>query len=111
MIDGEEIENLFLEFDAHKTKEAMFAYQCDKLECDLQCKLYDEEGCVDLHHQENNNTKENERVQKLLESGSTWSSMWLQFGQQVYPYDNNFKDVSNYALNNEIGNSKCKKMI
>ena len=52
---------------------------------------------------------ENERVQKLLKSNSTWSSMWLQFGQQVYLYDNNFKAVSNYALNNEIGNDKCKR--
>ena len=54
---------------------------------------------------------ENERVQKLLKSNSTWSSMWLQFGQQVYLYDNNFMAVSNYALNNEIGNGKCKRMI
>ena len=46
LLDGKEIENLFTEFDSHSTKEAMFAYQCDKLECDLQSKLYDEEGCV-----------------------------------------------------------------
>ena len=38
-----QIEELFLEFDAHETKEAKFAYMCDKLECDLQCKLYDQE--------------------------------------------------------------------
>jgi 5'-deoxynucleotidase YfbR-like HD superfamily hydrolase len=43
LVDGEDIEKLFLEFDEHKTKEGKFAYQCDKLECDLQCKLYDEE--------------------------------------------------------------------
>jgi 5'-deoxynucleotidase YfbR-like HD superfamily hydrolase len=43
LVDGENIEKIFLEFDDHKTKEANFAYQCDKLECDLQCKLYDEE--------------------------------------------------------------------
>ena len=48
LIDGKKIEELFLEFDEHKTLESKFAYQCDKLECDLQCKLYDEEGCVDL---------------------------------------------------------------
>ena len=46
------VEELFLEFDAHKTKEAKFAYQCDKLECDIQSKLYDQEGCVDLNQQE-----------------------------------------------------------
>ena len=56
LIDGKQIEELFLEFDAHESKEAQFAYQCDKLECDLQCKLYDEQNCVDLHNQSNNDT-------------------------------------------------------
>ena len=42
LIDGEKIEELFLEFDSHETKEALFAYQCDKLECDIQSKLYDQ---------------------------------------------------------------------
>ena len=35
LLDGNQIEELFLEFDEHNTKESMFAYQCDKLECDL----------------------------------------------------------------------------
>lgn len=39
LIDGEQIERIFLEFDAHKTAEAKFAYMCDKLECDLQFAL------------------------------------------------------------------------
>lgn len=30
LIDKDLIEELFLEFDSHKTKEAMFAYQCEK---------------------------------------------------------------------------------
>ena len=41
MLDGDKIEELFLEFDAHETPEALFEYQCDKLECDIQSKLYD----------------------------------------------------------------------
>ncbi len=106
LLDGEQIEALFLEFDERKTKEAFFAYQCDKLECDLQSKLYDEEGCVDLSKQENNEALNNARVQDLLKTGASWSTMWLQFGQQVYPYDENFKAVSDYALKNQISKSK-----
>ena len=102
LLDGKEIENLFKEFDSHSTKEAMFAYQCDKLECDLQSKLYDEEGCVDLNKQESNDLLENELVKKLLSEEKSWSRMWLRFGQTVYPYDDNFKNVSKYALNNNI---------
>ena len=80
LLKGEEIEQLFLEFDERKTPEAFFAYQCDKLECDLQSKLYDEEGCVNLKEQEGNQTLENKKVQLLLEQGFSWSEMWLRFG-------------------------------
>lgn len=44
LIKRDEIEKYFLEFDAHKTAEAKFAHQCDKLEAELQCKIYDEGG-------------------------------------------------------------------
>lgn len=102
LLDEKQIEELFLEFDSHKTKEAIFAYQCDKLECDLQSKLYDEEGCVDLNHQEGNKTMDNKLVKQLLQEKNSWSEMWLKFGQSIYPYDDNFIAVSNYALNNNI---------
>ena len=75
LLDGKQIEQLFLEFDSHSTKESMFAYQCDKLECDLQSKLYDEEGCVDLNKQDGNDTMKNARVQELLKTGASWSTM------------------------------------
>lgn len=106
LVDGNQIEELFLEFDSHNTKEAIFAYQCDKLECDLQCKLYDEEGCVDLNKQEGNDIMNNSIVHELLNNGTSWSNMWLQYGQLVYPYDENFKAVSNYAMNNKLTNIK-----
>ena len=110
LLDGNQIEQLFLEFDAHNTKESIFAYQCDKLECDLQSKLYDEEGCVDLNKQDGNDTLKNPRVQELLKNGASWSTMWLRFGQQVYPYDDNFRAVSDYVINNDISESKVKRM-
>ena len=75
LLDKEQIINLILEFDERKTPEALFAYQCDKLECDLQSKIYDEEHCVDLNHQEGNTTLENIRVQELLQQEKTFSGM------------------------------------
>ena len=105
LLDGNQIEEMFLEFDSHNTKEALFAYQCDKLECDLQCKLYDEEGCVDLNKQEGNDIMSNSLVHELLSNGTSWSKMWLQYGQLVYPYDENFKSVSNYAIDNKLINN------
>lgn len=102
LIDKAQIESLILEFDARKTKEAKFAYWCDKLECDLQSKIYDEEKCVDLSDQKDNPTFNDKRVQDLLKSGKSFSEMWLIFGQNSYNYDKNFTAVSNYALYNNI---------
>ena len=110
IIDGENIEKIFLEFDEHKTKEAIFAYQCDKLECDIQSKIYDQENAVDLNDQKNNTTIKNEEVKQLLESNETFSSMWIKFGQSKYPYDENFLAVSNYILNNKIEENFTKKL-
>ena len=102
LLDKKEIENIILEFDDRITNEAKFAYQCDKLECDLQCRLYDEENCVDLNNQNSNTTFRDSRVQKLLKDEISWSEMWLKFGQESYNYDKNFTEVSNYAINHSI---------
>ena len=102
LVDGEELENLFLEFDEKKTKEAIFAYNCDKLECDIQSKLY--EKYVDLNKQEGNTTFNNSEVQALLKDNNSFSDMWIKFGQKKYNYDENFMAVSNYVLNNDIEN-------
>lgn len=102
LLSKEEIINLIYEFDEGITKEAKFAYWCDKLECDLQSKLYDEENCVDLNNQKNNKIMDNPRVKDLLSKGYSWSQMWLEFGQNNYDYDDNFIKVSSYARNNKI---------
>lgn len=104
LLNKNQIMDLILEFDARETKEAKFAYYCDKLECDLQSKLYDEENCVDLKDQHDNNALKDSRVQQLLNSGESWSGMWLSFGQMVYDYDENFLKISNYAKEHDIKN-------
>ena len=106
LIQGSTLEELILEFDERKTPEAKFAYQCDKLECDIQCKLYDEDNCVSLENQDNNPTAQNESVKKLLDTGMSWSEMWMTFGQQKYPYDKNFLSISEYVRNNDISNKE-----
>ncbi len=102
LLCGREVYDLIEEFDERKTKEALFAHHIDKLECDLQCKLYDEENCVDLNCQEDNKTYYDETVQKLLKEGLSWSEMWLEFGRQKYDYDENFTAVSKYVQNHKL---------
>lgn len=106
LLDKKTINDLILEFDNRLTPEARFSYFCDKIECDLQCKLYDEEGCVDLKNQEGNISLNNDIVKDLLDDGKTWSEMWLMYDQSIYNYDENFKAISNYAIKNKIGGKK-----
>ena len=100
--NAKDIEKLISEFDERKTPEAKFAYFCDKLECDIQARLYDLENCVDLNCQEQNNTAKNDDVKNMLQRGLSWSEMWMTFGQQRYNYDENFLSVSDYAKSNKI---------
>ncbi|MEI3529441.1 MAG: HD domain-containing protein [Bacilli bacterium] len=108
LLNKEQIMNLIVEFDERKTRDALFAHYCDKLECDIQSKLYDEEGCVDLNDQDGNETLNDPRVQALLKIGKSWSDMWLTFGQNVYNYDENFTEISNYVINNNISGLRKK---
>lgn len=97
-----ELKALIKEFDERKTEEAIFAYHCDKLECDIQCKLYDEENLVDINDQDDNKTYHNDKVKELLDAGESWSSMWLEFDRKKFLDDENFIKVLNYVKNNKI---------
>lgn len=102
----EDIDKIIDEFDERITKEALFAHHIDKLECDLQCKLYDEENCVDLNNQEGNTTYYDKEVQEYVKNNDSWSKMWLNFDKKRYNYDENFISILNYALENNIKNEE-----
>lgn len=98
----DDIAKLIYEFDEEKTNEALFAHYCDKLEFDLQSRLYDEEGCVDVNNQPNNSSINDPKVRECLDSGMSFSEMMLDFGRERYNYDDAFLAVSNYASNHKI---------
>ena len=103
LIDGKEYIDLILEFDERKTKEALFAYHCDKLEADVQARIYDLDGCVKhINPKENERYRKSEDVKKLLDKGMSWGQMWIRYGQERYNYDENFMQVSQYAFDNNI---------
>lgn len=100
--NGHEIVDLILEFDACETREAIFAYNCDKLECDLQAKIYDEEDRVDINNQEGNPAMQKQVVIDLLLSEGSFSGYWLEFDKRRIDFDPNFEQVLVYAQNNRI---------
>ena len=102
ILDGSEIEALFLEFDAHETIESKLAYQCDKATAGFKSKWYDEEGCVDLAHQEGCQAIDDPLVQSLLQSGKSWSEMFIEYNLQTIDFDDNFREVLNYAATHRM---------
>lgn len=102
LLQGAKIKDLIFEFDERKTNEAQFAYFCDKLEADIQCKLYDEQNCVDITKNNSNDAYNNDYVKTILKEEGSWSSAWLRFGQECYGYDEHFKSVSDYVKDNVI---------
>lgn len=107
--NAESIENLIYEFNDRKTKEAKFAHFCDKLECDIQCKIYDEECKINMNNQKALKSINNQYVNKLVENSSSLSEVWIKYGQNKASYDDNFLSVSNYVLNNKLLDIKNKK--
>lgn len=104
LTNKDKIKDLVIEFDERKTEEAKFAFFCDKLEADLQAKIYSEENCVDLTNQPNNPAMNSNEVLDLISTGKSFGELWLQFSRNRYNYDDNFQKVSQYATNNKIKN-------
>ena len=95
-------EDLIDEFNEKQTKESKFAYFCDKLEGDLQSKIYDEEGCVNLIDQGDNVATQDKVVKEMLDKGFSFSKMWQTYGLEKYGYDKNFENVSKIAMQTDI---------
>lgn len=102
LLGKDEISSLLDEYNERKTEEAKFAYHCDKLECNIQMKLYDQERCFDLNNQPNNPIINNSSVRKVLDSEKNISNAWIEFDRNKYEDDKNFIEIIEYLKENEI---------
>lgn len=102
LIGKEEISKLLDEYNERKTDEAIFAYHCDKLECDVQMKLYNQEGCFDLNNQPNNPIIDLPNVRKVLDSESSISNAWIEFDRSKFEDDPVFIEIINWLKDNNI---------
>lgn len=90
----EELYSLLLEFDDQKTKEAKFAHYCDKIDADLQSKLYEDQG---YHHQlfeqHHNLVFLNPKAQKFVLDGATTPfDIWFLWDKSIYENDHDFPE-------------------
>ena len=102
LIKKEEFYNLLLEFDEHETKEAKFAYLCDKLEADIQAKVYQDMGFQHgLDDQKNNVVFKSERIKKMLDDGAqTAFDIWYEWDKSKYDDEPAFSKTLRYIKNN-----------
>ncbi len=98
----EELLDLLFEFDEHKTKEANFAYLCDKIEADIQAKVYQDQGRQhDLSDQKDNVVFNNPRAQKMVKSGAkTAFDIWYLWDKNKFEDSPLFKKVLEYTKDN-----------
>lgn len=95
----DELFELLLEFDEHNTKEAKFAYLCDKLEADIQAKVYQDKGMQrSLDDQINNVVFKSKRVRDMVENGiDTAFDIWYEWDKSKFEDSPVFSGVLEYV--------------
>lgn len=83
LIAQSEIEKLLNEFNAHETKESLFAFHIDKLECDFQSKKYDLDGFMSFEALKND-VKNNPDADKIIADAKRPSDIWLESDRPKY---------------------------
>lgn len=96
--------NSIFEFDKQETNESKFAYYCDKLEADIQSKIYQDMG---YHHplseQQNNVVFKSEKVQKMLQDGATTAfDIWYEYDKSIYTDEPTFSKILEYVKNTRL---------
>lgn len=91
--------SLLLEFDEKKTKESIFAHHCDKMEADIQAKVYQDMGCQhSLDEQENNVVFKSQRVQQMVKDGAKSAfDIWYEWDKSLYYDDEIFANILDYV--------------
>ena len=99
LVNQEEFLSLLFEFDEKKTKEAIFAHHCDKLEADIQAKVYQDMGCQHpLDEQEDNVVFKSNIVQQMVKDGAqTAFDIWYEWDKSLYYDDEDFARLLDYV--------------
>lgn len=99
LIKKEEYFALLLEFDEKKTNEAIFAHHCDKLDADIQAKVYQDMGCQNpLNEQKDNVVFKSEKVQQMVQNGAkTAFDIWYEWDKSLYTDDEVFASLLDFV--------------
>lgn len=101
LLKQSEIEELLDEFNAHKTKESIFCYHVDKIECDFQAKIYDLMGVFSIEKAKKDLSFYGKRAKEVERKSKTASDFWIEYHKPKYETDEIFKKLINEIQNIE----------
>lgn len=90
-----EIEDLLNEFNEQVTKEAIFCYHIDKIECDFQAKIYDLQGVFSYEKAKEDLKYYGERALEIEKKANVASDIWIEYDKPKYENDEIFKELIN----------------
>ena len=97
---------LIEEFEKLETKEAKFAKMCDKLEADIQAKIYCEEKAIQMNDEKNADLLQDERIKKLIEEGAkSVADLYIEYDRHVFT-QKEVENIADYIKNNTLLNGE-----
>ncbi len=111
LLKQDEIEELLEEFNKRESKEAIFCYHIDKIECDFQAKIYDLEGKMDFEKTRSDLAYFKDRANEIDKVAKTASDFWIEFDKPKYEDDAIFKELIKEIQNYEISKQYDKKIL
>lgn len=95
LLKQSEIECLLEEFNSHETKESIFCYHIDKIECDFQAKIYDLMGAFSYEKAKEDLPFYGARASEIESKSKTASDFWIEYDRPKYEDDEIFKELIN----------------
>ena len=107
----EEYLNLLAEFEEENTIESKFSRMVDKLECDIQVKLYCEGNMVVLFADENKYLSERAEVKEKIISSKIKSlaDLFIEHDREYF-FNKQMENILNFVKNNELLNLKSAQI-
>lgn len=87
----DELISLVNEFNEGKTKEAKFCYLIDKMECDMQAKVYDLDGNFLIEKAKVDLVYYGSSAKKIEKNAKTASDYWILYDKPKFKNDKIFK--------------------
>jgi len=98
----EEIRGLFLEYEKGESDEAKFAKQIDKLEADLQVRIYDDGGFIEIPTEEQGVRGEIIQEYYGRRGWKRVAEAWVDYDLSHAGYDETFRKVAETARDKKL---------